>query len=823
MKIYKISQKNLNCIWVPLMVIMIVLMAAGTWNLKKAASLRQDIQDRRLLCGELCDNLEEAADYLSERARNYVITGDPDYLKEYWEEIHTGKHREDAFAKLEKAGISEERIRLLRSARNYSDLLVYLETRAMRLAADTWGPSENVLPSEVEGYILNTVEKSMNHEERHMAAVELLFGKMYLSEKKVIGQYTRQFLRQAKEELSGELKWADKRVSHALTLQWALQAVSVMVFLLMVLSYYQLIIRPVLYYHGCLSKENKERLEPSGIQEIHMLGVSINQALKAKDDFLAAMSHEIRTPLNSVIGYETLLGQTNLDQSQEEYVFRMKYASRHLLEMVSHLLDYARLKNNGQKVFYKEWCPKGLLLYLEHGFLHLAAAKKLQLTLRTDGDIPPFLIGDEGKIRQIAANLVSNAVKFTEKGSVEVTLSWKRKQDCTKEGSLFLVVKDTGPGIEPGDLEHIFEPFEQAGDAKAGQYGGTGLGLPICRSLAGLMGGTVKASSTGTGSTFTAELPLQEGTGGGKSGFPVPTGRRVLLVEDDEVNQAMQIRLLFPLGLTVKAASNGEEAVALYKKETYDLILMDLRMPVMDGYETAEKIRACEHGKGSHTPIIALTADGEEMVRDKVERAGMDDILMKPVAIDALMESAGRFVNLEKAEKERTRGVKKELLPIYCREHAEDFRVLMNYIKEGKRTETAELLHKLKGASAAVGAEDIREACRTMEEYLKNLGTQGMMNMARETERKFAAWRQMNQRMQGEYGPAIQMSEEKGTAEQINKWRQGVARGEFKVLEQWRENRPAFAAYLGRKKAEALETALSRYDYQKALKLLDDG
>lgn len=821
MKVYKISQRNLNCIWVPLIVFVVFLMAAGTWNLKKAASERQDIQDRRLLCGELCDNLEEAANYLSEQARNYVITGNPDCLEGYWKEIHTGKRREDAFMKLEKVGISEKRIRLLKSAKNYSDLLIYLETRAMRLAADTTGPSGIVLPPEVEGYILNIVEKSMNPEEKHVAAVELLFGETYLSEKKVIGQYTRQFLRQAEEELDGELERADKRVSGALTWQWSLQAASVMLFMLMVLSYYRLVIRPVLSYHSCLNKENKECLKPSGIQEIHMLGESINRALKAKDDFLAAMSHEIRTPLNSVIGYETLLERTNLDQSQKECVLRMKYASQHLLEMVSHLLDYARIKNSGQKLFYKTWMSESLLLYLEHGFRHLAAEKKLGFKLRKEGDIPPVLLGDEGKIRQIAANLVSNAVKFTEKGSVEVTLSWKKEPDSTKEGSLLLVVKDTGPGITPGDLERVFEPFEQAADVKSGQYRGTGLGLPICRSLVAWMGGTVKACSTGTGSIFTAELPLQVGEGEGNSFLPDPAGRRVLLAEDDQVNQTMQFWLLSSLGLSVKAVSNGEKAIALYKKETFDLILMDLRMPVMDGYEAAEKIRACEHENGTHIPMIALTADGEDEVRDKVQRAGMDGILVKPVALDTLKEAVGRFVDMGKTEEEGSKGVKKELLHIYCLEHAEDFHALVDDIEEGKSKEAADLLHKLKGASAAVGAEDIRAACGTMEKYLKNPRMHGLVEIVRETEKKFTVWKRIDQKKQGEHGREIPMSGGKDMAEQIDAWRQMVARGEFKAMELWRENRTAFAAYLGWKKAEALETALGRYDYQKTLELLD--
>lgn len=833
LKAYKFSQKNLNSVWVPFGIVMIFLLAASTWNLKKAAGVRQEIQDRRLLCGEICDNMEAAAGYLSEEARNYVITGNQDYLDRYWDEVHTGTRREEGIIKLEELGVSDDRIRLLKSAKDYSDLLIYLETRAMRLAADAFEASELSLPPEVNEYVLNIAEKSMSPKEKHAAAVELLFSGEYLSEKEVIGQYTRQFLRLVEDELDKELKRADQRVSSALTFQWVLQAAAVLLFLLMVLSYYYLIIQPALSYHRCLMKEDKGQLEPAGVQEIYMLGNSINHALKARDDFLASVSHEIRTPLNSVIGYETLLEQTKLDYLQKEYVSCMKHASDQLLEMASHILDYARLESTRLKLSDEEWFPEGFLRYLKYSFRHLAAEKNLELKLHIEENMPSVLLGDEGKIRQIAGNLLSNAVKFTEKGGIKVTLMWEGNPGSAGMGILRLVVEDTGPGIKPEDLERIFEPFEQAGAAETGQHGGTGLGLPICRSLAELMGGTIKAESTGGGSTFIVQLPQKEGVGEKKrqKNHVERTGKRVLLAEDNQVNQSMQIRLLTSLGLSVEAASDGEKAVKLFEKGKFDLILMDLRMPVMNGYEAATKIRSYEKevleesgGKNapySHVPIIALTADGDGKMWNRARDAGMDGILIKPAEFEMMKEVIGRFIDLEVEPGMALPRLQEELEQIYCKAHTEDFHNLVCLSEKGEFKEMSELLHKLKGASAAVGAEDIRAVCYTIEERLKNSRTQGLTEMAREAEEKFEEWKQSHPEAEGEHGQNTGMPAKAGMAETINAWGQAVSRGEFRAMSQWKENFLDFSAFFGPQKTEALERALERYDYQTVLDLLE--
>ena len=801
---------------------MVFLMTVSIWSVRNAAEVRQEIQSRRIVCGEYCDDLEEAAGYLSEQARNYVITGERKYLDNYWEEVHTGKRRDTFVKELEELGVSEKKAGLLKSAKSYSDLLIYLETRAMRLAADTYSESGAKPPAEVKEYILNTVEQSMSREQKYMVAVELLFGEEYLSEKEVIGQYTRQFLKQIKEEMDAELVQADKRLSVALTLQWILQGGFILLFIQMVLTYYYLIIKPVLSYHHCLEDRNKEQLEPSGVWEISMLGKTINHAMKAKDDFLAAVSHEIRTPLNSAIGYEILLEQTELSPSQKEYVACMKEASRHLLEMVNHLLDYTKLKNKRQELSCAEWFTESLRIYLENGYKHLAAKKNLDFKVRKKDNIPPVLYGDEIKVRQIAANLLSNAVKFTEEGRVEVTLDWKCEDSA--EGILILEVKDSGVGIRQEDMERIFSPFEQAGDAQKGRYEGTGLGLSICASLVKLMGGTIRADSRpGTGSTFIAEIPQAIGDRKKKG-----AGRRVLLVDDNLVNQKMQASLLTAMGVSVAAASDGGEAVALYEKEAFDLILMDLRMPVMDGYKAAEKIRFLEKTMGQdRTPIIALTADGS--VLERVKRAGMDGILVKPAEPDTMKAILGSFMDLEEnPEKEKPEQIpgqlQEELRCIYCQEHARDVDHLLPLYAAGSYEELEEVLHKLRGASAAAGVQDIQAACCAMEECLKDSGKAEMVELIMVVKESFAALLEDEKtKMKAGSLQTEKAGADGSVPELIQIWRVMVSRGEFGALAMWQENNPAFTTFLGAEKAEALERALRRYDYEEVLKLLDKG
>lgn len=851
MKRYRFSQKTFNCIWILFILFVVVLMAISVGNVRQAAYLRQEVQSRRMLCAELRRELEDASDYLTEQARSYVITGNPDDMADYWEEIHTGKRREAVMGQLGGIGLSEDGTRLLQAAKTNSDLLVYLETRAMRLAAESRQAEAAGLPDEVRDYVLNVVERSMSPEQKYLQAVELLFGSQYTAEKAVIGQYTTQFLEAAEAELDQELERAEHGSTRAMRFQWGLQAAAVICFLLALVVCYYMTINPALHYHNCLIQGREEELHPGGILEVRILGESIRamyqnmrDALKTKDEFLASVSHEIRTPLYSIMGYQTLLEQTKLTDDQKEYLIYMKRASAHLLEMVTHLLDYEKLENQEAKPVNRQWEPKELAEYLDTGFRHLAETEKLDFQVHLKDDVPRLLYGDVSMIRQIGANLVSNAIKFTDTGSIQITIGWE--EDSSAAGTLILAVQDTGSGIKDKDMERIFSPFEQAGMATGKRYAGTGLGLSICRRLAYGMGGTVSAVSMwGEGSTFTAKIPQnvpkreEEQT----AMFRESMKGHVLLAEDNRVNQYMQKQLLELLGVSVQLACNGKEAVALAEKESFDMIFMDLRMPDLDGYEAAAQIREreqerqSEDGKYRRVPMIALTADGDGGTRDRALEAGMDGFLVKPADIRQLQRVLGQYLEDKPSSSEwdsletqdsmteavRRDGLDRQVARLYCQGHPADFQKLFDLNKAGQMEEMKEILHMLKGASAVAGADQVKELCASLEKKLKEA-----VPVKEEIEPDIlelkTAFEEFKKR-QGEesQGKALDADSHSHPLEKqvMEEWNYMVRDGAFEALDMWREHQAAFTEFLGAERARTIERALESYQYQDVLMILE--
>ena len=358
------------------------------------------------------------------------------------------------------------------------------------------------------------------------------------------------------------------------------------------------------------------------------------QASKAKSDFLAMMSHELRTPMNGVLGMLQLLETTEMSQEQAEYTALATESTEHLLKVINDILDFSRIERDALEL---ECIAFNLLELLQSSvqvFLHSAQQRGLQLHLET----PPGLEqiegrGDPTRIRQILVNLLGNALKFTEEGSIHVQVRWQPLD----EQVLWLTcsVQDSGIGISPERLEHMFDAFQQADTSISRRYGGTGLGLPIARTLAERMGGTLTArSEAGQGSTFTLEIPLPFSQ---QNPRPVlleretsgdDNGHLVLLVEDNPVNQTVIEAMLRSLGYQVCLVADGAQALHHAEHFAYSAILMDCRLPIMDGYEATRQIRMLE-GK-QQLPIIALTANALQGDREACLAAGMNDYLAKP-------------------------------------------------------------------------------------------------------------------------------------------------------------------------------------------------
>lgn len=397
--------------------------------------------------------------------------------------------------------------------------------------------------------------------------------------------------------------------------------------------------------------EKASREQRQAIEQLTRAREEAEQANRAKSDFLAMMSHELRTPMNGVLGMLQLLDTTELTSEQAEYSALATESTEHLLKVINDILDFSRIERGAMDL---ERIPFNLAELLQGSvqvFLHAAEKKGLRLEVDTQpGLTGQELLGDPTRIRQILVNLLGNALKFTEKGLIRVESRWKRLDDDLIWFTC--AIHDTGIGIDPQRLERMFDAFQQADTSISRRYGGTGLGLPIARTLAERMGGVLQASSSeGSGSVFTLEIPL-----GQRARLPCPdeqallassrwSGLTILLVEDNPVNQTVIEAMLRSLGLCVIQASDGASAVDWARRQAFAAILMDCRLPEMDGYEATRRIRAMEGL--AQLPIIALTANALQGDREACIDAGMNDYLAKPFKRADLLRVLLRWLSNE--------------------------------------------------------------------------------------------------------------------------------------------------------------------------------
>lgn len=357
----------------------------------------------------------------------------------------------------------------------------------------------------------------------------------------------------------------------------------------------------------------------------------------AKSEFLAAMSHEIRTPLNGMMATSDLLLETELTDAQREYIQMSRQCSVELMELVNGLLDLSRIEARGVTIVPSDFEVRPLVDDIVELARTVARNKRIDLRCELGGDVPVWIRADRGHLRQVLLNLVLNAVKYTSKGGVELSINAAQRDGGAME--LHVEVSDTGVGIPTAARARIFEPYFRAPGAGEVREG-TGLGLTISKRLVEAMGGTIGfRSETGAGTTFWFDLPIQPArdvpvTAPGPAAFDA-SGKLILVVEDDAVSRRVLVRLLESLGCKVNAATNGDEAVNAASQTAYSLIFMDRRLPGVDGLEATRRIRAAEGGQ-RHTPIVALTADAMPEDIECCLQSGADEHMSKPVAKQAL-------------------------------------------------------------------------------------------------------------------------------------------------------------------------------------------
>jgi len=504
-------------------------------------------------------------------------------------------------------------------------------------------------------------------------------------------------------------------------------------------------------------KRSAERLEKAVAERTAALREACERAesgTRAKSEFLAVMSHELRTPLNGVIGMAHLMEDSPLTREQQEYLDIIQSSGQALLNLINDLLDLSKMEAGRMTLENTEFRLKTVVEECI-GLVSLAAAAKgLQLSLEVRPNVPVTVIGDAGRLRQILLNLLSNAVKFTERGSVRVavTLEAARGQVVT----LRLAVRDTGIGLSAEQQATLFQAFSQADTSTTRRFGGTGLGLCIAKRLVELMGGTIGVSSQlGEGATFWLNLCLEPGKAAEPSNANeneallnlfAGTNARILVADDNVSNQQVAVGIVRKMGLSADSVADGREALEALARIPYDLVLMDVHMPEMDGLEATIRIRQAGmlRAGSDRLPVIAMTASAMQGDRDKCFAAGMDDFISKPVMPRTLADvlekwlprgngvdsgvagnsgssaaSAPSPIFDMQALTERLMGDRQltnRVLEGYLRDMPRQIQALSQALDTGGLEQVRNQAHKMAGASASVGGEALRSVLFGLEE-----------------------------------------------------------------------------------------------------------
>ncbi len=473
-----------------------------------------------------------------------------------------------------------------------------------------------------------------------------------------------------------------------------------------------------------------ERDLQSTQRQLQETSVELLQATQAKDRFLASMSHELRTPLAAMLGYGELLEETPLQQDQRSLLQTMRVSGSSLLYLLNDMLDLSKIESGKFQIDHVPYRLSEVLREVEQIFAMRAENRGLQfevVTREQEAIYQHQILGDGKRLAQILINLISNAVKFTQQGYVRLEVHTDGERVSYR-------VEDSGIGMSQQVMNRLFQPFEQADQSISGRFGGTGLGLHISRTLARLMGGDIQVESEeGVGSRFELSIPLELGEllnvadrTDSATAAAAPLSGRVLIAEDVSEMQVLIRRMVERNGVEVTVVDNGEQALQQAQQQPFDLILMDMHMPVMDGVEATRALRA----GGNQTPVIALTANAMHVHRQEFEQAGCNRFLTKPIDRQLLESLLAEYLSSGAGQLVDEETMDAELMSIFFEGMEKRKRQLMDAISRQDWKQVNEIAHKVKGSAGSFGYPQLTERAAVVCDAYHH---QEMEQMASET------------------------------------------------------------------------------------------
>lgn len=778
-----IKQSTISALILGIFFLIAILLGGSILYMSSSIKAEQTAEKRRTEFKQLGMDLAKASDYLTEEARKFAVTKDITHLNKYWEEINITKTRDKVIARLGELDSPAAEKELLAQAKRHSDDLVETERHSMRLVLEGLGVTEANMFPEVASYRLNIIEQQLTNEQKFAKARDIMFDAQYDADKKSIMGPIERFQQVMNTRLEAELAAAREGTRRAAILQAILAGIIIGAVALLIRVLFAQVNDPIRNYTALLQdisfSNERFRLIPEGSHELRLLAKTFNdlystfqeelikrkqaeetmktakdeaeRANSAKSEFLANMSHEIRTPLNTITGYTYLLENSDLKPKQQGYADKINMAAKNLQGIINEILDFSKIEAGRMTLELVEFDLFSIIDDL-CGMVGFEAQRKgIVLNSYIKPDVPQYLKGDPVRLNQVILNLLANSVKFTHEGSIDILVELVEKNQ--NQVNLRICVTDTGIGISLEQKKSLFEVFTQGDASTSRKYGGTGLGLAICKKTVELMGGYIDVESEiGKGSTFSFtanfaiadNIPVQQKEGEIAKLTGIFKKKNILLVEDNLINLQMTKEILDQLGFDTDTAENGFIALQRVEQSNYDAILIDIRMPEMDGYETTRRIRALQGTE--NLPIIALSADAVEGVAEKAKAAGMNGYLTKPlnplklievlksyIEIEAISEDLEDLSNKPTAEVKDAqvlnweKGIKRiggnkrkyrEIIGQFVSNHSEDAEKLECLLSSNDLTEAKLLVHTIKGIANNIGATGLKDASITLEQAI---------------------------------------------------------------------------------------------------------